>query len=265
MFESLRNIEFTRSRLIITAVVVLVISCVLCGVGGFLYNVAFGPMPAAEQPEVSVISSPAGTAVLTPTLPPPRTEIPTWTPTATATRIRPTSTPIPIYTPTPTDTPPPTDTPLPTNTPPKKVAPAPTAAQPQQTSLSAEELAYANAFLSQAKRWEESHTRSMSLLSVTKPSDYTWKLKFDEEMNAWQGLISEAQALKAPSRFQEFNTRYQGHINLYIKAKDQLIEGVTDIQEEYDLSTFNLGMDAMLTAQKHIHDMNDEMKGIRGS
>lgn len=112
MMESLRNIEFTRSRIIVAVIVFLFICCLLCSVGGAVYNVAFGPAPTAEQAKLTGGEEPlAGTLV--PTFTPTLTEmnIPTWTPTNTPTPIPPTSTPIPIYTPTPTDTPPPTDTP----------------------------------------------------------------------------------------------------------------------------------------------------------
>jgi hypothetical protein len=266
MIESLRNIEFTRSRTIVAVVVLLAISCLLCSVGWIVFNVAFGPAPEVEQAElVGEEELPVEELFPTFTLAPTEIEIPTWTPTSTPTPIPPTSTPIPIYTPTPTDTPPPTDTPVPpppTNTPAQPAAPA---AAPAPPALSEEELAYANAFISQAKQWEESHDRSMKLLSITKPYDYEWKTHFDAEMDTWQRLISEAQALQAPSRFQDFNDRYQENIELYIKAKDSIVQGVGDIYKRYELSEFNLGMDYMLTAQRAIHELYEEMKVARGT
>lgn len=105
----------------------------------------------------------------------------------------------------------------------------------------------------------------MKLLSVTKPYDFDWKTKFDAEMNTWQRLIGEGQALQAPSRFQEFNKRYLKAIDLYIRAKTNIIQGVDDIQSRYYLQEFNLGMDDMLVAQRTIHQLNEEMKGIRGT
>jgi hypothetical protein len=264
MMESLRNIKFTRSRIIVAVIVFLFICCLLCLVGGSVYNVAFGPAPTATGGEGLL----AGTLVptFTPTLP--EINIPTWTPTNTPTPILPTSTPIPIYTPTPTDTPPPTDTPTPpppTHTPSRPAAPGATSRAPAPSALSAEELAYANTFISQAKQWEDSHERSMKLLSVTKPYDFDWKTQFDAEMNTWQRLIGEGQALQAPPRFQEFNKAYQKAIDLYLQAKTHIIQGVDDIQNRYDLQEFNLGMDDMLAAQKSIHQLNDEMKAFRGT
>jgi hypothetical protein len=263
MIESLRRLEFTRSRIILTVIVLLFICCLLSAVGWFIFNVAFGPAPEVKPAELAGGGEPlAGTLVSTFTPTPTETEIPTWTPSSTPTPILPTSTPIPIYTPTPTDTPLPTNTPPPTNTPAQAIVlttPRPTSPPP----LSEEELAYADTFISQAKRWEESHERSMKLLSVTKPYDYEWKTKFDAEINTWQQLINEGQALKAPPRFQGFNKDYQEMIDLYIKAKTHIIQGVTDIQERYDLSEFNLGMDYMLEAQRTIHEMREQMEEVK--